>query len=546
MKTTATKLSVLAFLGLGLVAYGQDYSGKVGINYNKPNATLEIKGKSDNTDKTLEGLIIPNVSKNKAYLMTTNTEMPLKESTLIYVDNISDYTTSPVDTKVADITEKGYYFWNGTKWVQSAGSTFGNAGLEGKYNSSNQRIELVRSGVTPFTNKVYFDQKGGLKNQGVDTYEVYDGSMGTWVLQDSNDTYPLGASNFNRYSSNIEGRILSNGKKFLSLSGEMLIVDEPSFTPGLLASAQEVSLITKKDNATDYEFLIGSISSASHQGDGDAKYIVGSSAFADAYKGTSTGYLIASRASARNRIPNANQVVSFGAFTVIGANSQNVGLVNGVNSFVTYTEGANPTISNERGIVTRTTINSNSIVNINDISAFYYGGHSVQTGSTLNVTGKHYGLYLENVNKASAGNNFAIYTNAGTVRFGDKVGVGVDTPTEKLEVAGNVKATGFIGTNAAIFPDYVFQKYYTGTSSLKADYNFKTLSQVEDFVKTNGHLPGYKSAAEIKKQGYIDLMATQLTNVEKIEELYLHLLEKDKEVKELKERLEKLEKLLQK
>ncbi|MRN00248.1 hypothetical protein D1Z97_03390 [Riemerella anatipestifer] len=66
-------------------------------------------------------------------------------------------------------------------------------------------------------------------------------------------------------------------------------------------------------------------------------------------------------------------------------------------------------------------------------------------------------------------------------------------------MAGSVKATGFIGANAAIFPDYVFPKYYTGTSSIKADYNFKTLSQVEDFVKTNGHLPGYQSAEAIKK-----------------------------------------------
>ncbi|MCQ4154524.1 hypothetical protein PG294_02800 [Riemerella anatipestifer] len=112
---------------------------------------------------------------------------------------------------------------------------------------------------------------------------------------------------------------------------------------------------------------------------------------------------------------------------------------------------------------------------------------------------------------------------------------------------GAVTAKGFMGySGATTFPDYVFQKYYTGTSSLKADYSFKTLSQVEDFVKTNGHLPGYQSAEAIKKQGYIDLMATQLTNVEKIEELYLHLLEKDKEVKELKARLEKLEALLAK
>ncbi|MRM97072.1 hypothetical protein D1Z97_10605, partial [Riemerella anatipestifer] len=65
-----------------------------------------------------------------------------------------------------------------------------------------------------------------------------------------------------------------------------------------------------------------------------------------------------------------------------------------------------------------------------------------------------------------------------------------------------------------------------------------------DFVKTNGHLPGYKSAAEIKKQGYIDLMATQLTNVEKIEELYLHLLEKDKEVKALKAEITELKSLV--
>lgn len=63
-------------------------------------------------------------------------------------------------------------------------------------------------------------------------------------------------------------------------------------------------------------------------------------------------------------------------------------------------------------------------------------------------------------------------------------------------------------------------------------------------MKTNGHLPGYKSAEVIKAQGYVDLMETQLTNVEKIEELYLHLMEKDKEVQDLKQRLERLEKLI--
>ncbi|VDH03020.1 hypothetical protein [Bergeyella zoohelcum] len=137
-----------------------------------------------------------------------------------------------------------------------------------------------------------------------------------------------------------------------------------------------------------------------------------------------------------------------------------------------------------------------------------------------------------------------------------------DRTTHPISITdeGMVRATSFQGVNGAtIFPDYVFQKYYTGTSSIKADYHFKSLSQVEDFVKTNGHLPGYKSAATIKAQGYVDLMETQLTNVEKIEELYLHSIEQDKALKAkeskiqeleaknaaLESRLERLEKLIQ-
>ncbi|WP_161531978.1 hypothetical protein [Riemerella anatipestifer] len=160
-----------------------------------------------------------------------------------------------------------------------------------------------------------------------------------------------------------------------------------------------------------------------------------------------------------------------------------------------------------------------------------------QPGSVKNK----YGVLIGDV-RDGVDNNYALYTNKGTVRFGDKLGVGVNNPTEMVEVAGKVKAAAFMGTNGAtLFPDYVFQKYYTGTSSLKADYNFKTLSQVEDFVKTNGHLPGYQSAEAIKKQGYIDLMETQLTNVEKIEELYLHSIEQDKALKAKDAKIAELE-----
>ena len=224
--------------------------------------------------------------------------------------------------------------------------------------------------------------------------------------------------------------------------------------------------------------------------------------------------------------------------------------------------------------------------NIDTYKAFNFYPQAV-TGGTIK---KMYGLHIGNV-EAGSEINRAIHTESGDIRFGslkststgyrqvyvDKDGVlkaGTNASQtlaqlwEKDSNNGNIKLVGrddvsidntgsllassFVGKNgASIFPDYVFQKYYTGDSTIKPDYTFASLSQVENFVKQNGHLPGYKSAEAIKKQGYIDLMDTQLKNVEKIEELYLHTIEQDKKLKEkdaeiaeLKSRLERLEKLL--
>ncbi|MDY6025077.1 MAG: hypothetical protein SPI78_02375, partial [Bergeyella zoohelcum] len=253
--------------------------------------------------------------------------------------------------------------------------------------------------------------------------------------------------------------------------------------------------------------------------------------------------------------------------------------------------------------------------NVETYAGYRFSSPTINTGSSVKNlygirlytvdkgTNANYGLYVGNVSGATTLNR-AIHTEAGQIRFGDlkhsvstnvastgdrpvfvtadgvlKVGNastalsravwetdgnhvklavkadGTDRTDNIITIndAGQMFASSFKGTNGAtIFPDYVFQKYYTGTSSIKADYNFKSLSQIEDFVKTNGHLPGYKSAATIKAQGYVDLMETQLTNVEKIEELYLHSIEQDKalkaknaEIADLKQRLERLEKLIQ-
>lgn len=53
-----SKLSVVAFLGITSSVFAQDYTGKVGINTDIPNATLDITAKVADGSK-IEGLKTP-------------------------------------------------------------------------------------------------------------------------------------------------------------------------------------------------------------------------------------------------------------------------------------------------------------------------------------------------------------------------------------------------------------------------------------------------------------------------------------------------------
>lgn len=115
------------------------------------------------------------------------------------------------------------------------------------------------------------------------------------------------------------------------------------------------------------------------------------------------------------------------------------------------------------------------------------------------------------------------------------VGIGVVNPMENLHVAGNIRTDGsFLSLDNVIgVPDYVFEKYFLGRSSLKEQYNFHSLEEIEDFVKKNHHLPGITSAIFARKQGYWNLSESNLQNLEKIEELFLHTIEQEKKIKKL-------------
>ncbi len=83
-------------------------------------------------------------------------------------------------------------------------------------------------------------------------------------------------------------------------------------------------------------------------------------------------------------------------------------------------------------------------------------------------------------------------------------------------------------------PDYVFEHYFQGESGFNPNYRFPSLQEVEHFIKANNHLPGAQSRALIQANGKWDVSKNVHSNLEKIEELYLHTIQQQKEIEELK------------
>jgi len=142
--------------------------------------------------------------------------------------------------------------------------------------------------------------------------------------------------------------------------------------------------------------------------------------------------------------------------------------------------------------------------------------------------------------------NTSLFVNGTT----NRVGIGTVTPGFTLDVVGDINTSGNIrqgGGAAYNYPDYVFESYFDGTSSNNPKYTLLSLSEIEVYLKNNKHLPGIQSRADIEKDGW-NVSEGVRGNLEKIEELYLHLIEVNKQnnqlIKEnesLKKRLERLE-----
>lgn len=110
--------------------------------------------------------------------------------------------------------------------------------------------------------------------------------------------------------------------------------------------------------------------------------------------------------------------------------------------------------------------------------------------------------------------------------FNGYVGIGTENPDAELTVAGQVHARRVrVDTDAGA--DFVFEPTYA----------LPNLQDLELFVKSNRHLPGIQSEAEMIEEG-IDLKELSIRLLQKVEELTLYTIEQEKRLKALEKQLQ--------
>lgn len=110
------------------------------------------------------------------------------------------------------------------------------------------------------------------------------------------------------------------------------------------------------------------------------------------------------------------------------------------------------------------------------------------------------------------------------------VGIGTMEPDKELTVNGTIHAKEILLDLNGPLADYVFD----------SKYKLMPISEVEQFVNTNKHLPSIPSASEVKTNG-LNMGEMQNKLLQKIEELTLYVIEQQKEINQLKALLKPVE-----
>ncbi|MGA2296900.1 MAG: hypothetical protein ABSG15_05045 [FCB group bacterium] len=119
------------------------------------------------------------------------------------------------------------------------------------------------------------------------------------------------------------------------------------------------------------------------------------------------------------------------------------------------------------------------------------------------------------------------------------IGTGLDIPTSKLDINGDVKINGtmysteiFVKPSNEYWPDEIFTK----------GYKLKSIKEIKSYIDKNGHLPDIPNKDEIKLNG-LNISEMQKQLLRKIEELTLYIIDLKRENQEIKNELKNLKKV---
>ncbi|WP_276373034.1 hypothetical protein [Chryseolinea sp. H1M3-3] len=187
--------------------------------------------------------------------------------------------------------------------------------------------------------------------------------------------------------------------------------------------------------------------------------------------------------------------------------------------------------------------------------AFRIGGTNNYASLELGIKGAYDGMistfgndlhvYAGNWKTAGAtateNHNISFYTSqAGSsnwntakmyLRYDGNLGIGTVNPDAKLAVKGTVHAEEVkVDLNVPV-PDYVFDEKYF----------LRPLSEVENYINQNKHLPEVPAAKEMEAKG-VNLGEMNMLLLKKVEELTLYLLQQNKTIEQQAQEIEILKK----
>jgi len=154
----------------------------------------------------------------------------------------------------------------------------------------------------------------------------------------------------------------------------------------------------------------------------------------------------------------------------------------------------------------------------------------LSTGSALTIvpgaaTGNTYSIIQQSTSGGTAAGNILLNPYGGNILINQ---TSQSNPAYKLDVWGSARANKMVVN--ATGADFVFEPAY----------KLPKLSDVQKYVAQYHHLFEIPSAVEMQKDG-MDVGELNTKLLQKVEELTLYLIEKDKQIKEQDERLKKIE-----